>query len=33
MEAAKALESFLRAHSEEPISAPKRRGGGYYADV
>lgn len=33
METAKTLESFLRAHSEEPISALKRLGGGYYADV
>ena len=33
METPKALESFLRAHSEGPISAPKRLGGGYYADV
>ena len=33
METAKTLESFLRAHSEEPISVLKRLGGGYYADV
>lgn len=33
METTKALETFLRAHSEEPISTPKRLGGGYYADV